>query len=130
MTAPSIQLVRPTRFATLSPMAARAALSFALVAGWVLVAITLSPWKSGFAGGPSRGASDVDLYRAETERIRNGESYYSAVKSELESRGYPTRSVLNWRTPLPVWLIAILPAGGAQALLIALAAGVLGIAAH
>jgi hypothetical protein len=109
MTARSLQLVRPTRFAELSPFAARAVLSLALVFGWLLVAITLSPWKSGFADAPSRGTGDIPLYRAEAERIRGGEYYYAAVKAELESRGYPTRSVLNWRTPLPVWLIGVLP---------------------
>jgi hypothetical protein len=130
MTAPSIQFLRPTRFATLSPFAARAVLSFALVVGWLLVAITLSPWKSGFADAPSRGAGDVELHRAEVERIRGGEYYYSAVKAELDSRGYPSRSILNWRTPLPVWLIGVLPSGGGQALLIALSACVLGVAGH
>jgi hypothetical protein len=130
MVAPSIQIRRPTRFATLSPITARVVLSLALVAGWLLVAITLSPWKSGFADAPSRGTGDVELYRAEAERVRSGEYYYSAVKQELETRGYPTASILNWRTPLPVWLIGVLPVGGAQALLIALAVCLLGVAGH
>jgi hypothetical protein len=114
----------------MSPFAARAVLSFTLVVGWLLVAITLSPWKSGFADAPSRGAGDIELYRAEAQRVRAGEYYYSAVNQELESRGYPMRSVLNWRTPLPIWLIGVLPAGGGQALLIALAVCLLGIAGH
>jgi hypothetical protein len=130
MTAPSLQILRPTRFATLSPIAARAVLSFALVVGWILVAITLSPWKSGFADAPSRGVSDIDLYRAQAERIRGGERYYSVVKDELESRGYPTRNVFNWRTPLPVWLIGMLPERGGQVLLVALTVCLMGMAAH
>jgi hypothetical protein len=114
----------------LPPIAARATLSFALVVGWLLVAITLSPWKSGFADAPSRGVGDVELYRAEAERVREGEYYYTAVEDELESRGYPTASILNWRTPLPIWLIGVLPAGGGQALIIGLAVCLLGVAGH
>lgn len=41
--------------------------------------------------------------------MRAGESYYDAAAAELRARGYPTRSVFNWRTPLPVWLVGILP---------------------
>ena len=73
------------------------------------VAVTLSPLRSGFADGPDRGPGDVGLYRAEVERMHDGYHYYDAVDVELRSRGYPTRSVFNWRTPLPVWLIAALP---------------------
>lgn len=74
-----------------------------------LVGITLSPLRSGFADAPNRGPGDVALYQAEVERIRSGESYYEAAANELPDRGYPTRSVFNWRTPLPVWLVAQLP---------------------
>jgi hypothetical protein len=109
---------------------ARAILFGTFTAVVLLVAITLSPWKSGFADAPSRGAGDVALYRAKIERIRNGETYYAAAKAELEPRGYPTRSILNWRTPLPVWLIAILPANGGQVLIAAVAIGVLALSGH
>ncbi len=82
------------------------------------VAVTFSPLKSGFADAPSRGPGDVALYNAEAARIRAGESYYSAAAAELRERGYPTRSLLNWRLPLPVWLIGVLPDNQAgQALL-------------
>jgi hypothetical protein len=52
----------------------------------------------------------VALYRAEVDRIHNGEGYYQAAAAELTARGYPTRSVFNWRTPLPMWLLGKLPA--------------------
>src|SRR5262245_19616252 len=71
-----------------------------------LAGITLSSLRSGFADAPSRGPGDVALYQAEVERIRAGESYYEAAANELPARGYPTRSVFNWRTPLPVSLVA------------------------
>jgi hypothetical protein len=37
--------------------------------------------------------------------MRQGAAYYDAAAAELTARGYPTRSVFNWRTPLPVWLV-------------------------
>src|SRR5262249_42674640 len=36
-----------------------------------------------------------------------GEGYYAAAATELRARGYPTKSVFNWRTPLPIWLIGV-----------------------
>ena len=86
----------------------------ALLLGWLLLtllclAVTFSPLRSGYAGAPDRGSGDVQLYRAEVDRIAAGESYYSAAGDELRARGYPTKSVFNWRTPLPMWLVAQLP---------------------
>jgi len=71
--------------------------------------------------------SDLDLYRAEVARMRAGESYYQAAEAELTPRGYPTRSVFNWRTPLPVWLIAALPRLTAQAVLVGLGLALVGL---
>jgi hypothetical protein len=93
-------------------------LAVAAVTALLLVAVTFSPLRSGFADAPSRGAGDVELYQAEAARIAAGDSYYAAVEGELRERGYPMQSVFNWRTPLPVWLVAVLPQGGAQVLLI------------
>ena len=75
----------------------------------LFVAITLSPLKSGYADAPDRGPGDVALYRAEIDRLHAGESYYSVAGDELRPAGYPTRSVFNWRTPLPMWLVADCP---------------------
>jgi hypothetical protein len=72
------------------------------------IAVTLSPLASSNAyGKPTEG--DVALYRAEVERVRAGEGFYDASAAELTARGYPTRSVFNWRTPLPMWLLGIFP---------------------
>ncbi len=56
-----------------------------------------------------RGAGDAALYRAIVDRIHNGEGYYNATAAEQTAQGYPTQSVFNWRTPLPLWLIGRLP---------------------
>ncbi len=90
-------------------MHARLLLGLFLLTAVLFVAVTLSPLAQGFADAPSRGPGDLDLYAAEVERMHAGASYYDAAAAELVARGYPTRSVFNWRTPLPVWLIAKLP---------------------
>ena len=99
-----------TGYARLSPLAARTVL-VALVATIVLfVGVTLSPNKiDNVANAARRGPGDVQLYQAEVQRIHTGEGYYQAAAAELTERGYPTRSVFNWRTPLPMWLIGKLP---------------------
>ena len=74
------------------------------------VAVTLSPLSSSNLGPHPNEAGDVALYRAEVDRIHRGEGYYQAAAAELTARGYPTRSVFNWRTPLPVWLLGKMPA--------------------
>jgi len=46
--------------------------------------------------------SDVDLFRAIVDRVHSGEGFYPASRAELVARGYPTRSLFNWRMPLPL----------------------------
>ncbi|HTU26260.1 MAG TPA: hypothetical protein VMF30_12720 [Pirellulales bacterium] len=117
-------------FAPSSMRHARTVLAVAAVTALLLVAVTFSPLRSGFADAPDRGAGDVVLYQAEAGRIAAGENYYDTIASELRSRGYPMQSVFNWRTPLPVWLVGVLPHDWAQALLVATAgaAWLLGLA--
>lgn len=81
---------------------------FAITAAF-FVAVSLSPLAEGFADVTDRGPNDFDLYSAEVARIQAGESYHDAAAAELPARGYPTRSIFNWRTPLPMGLIAVLP---------------------
>ena len=118
---PGIQ--NPSPFAAISPQAARTALRITGLMIVLLVAVSLSPWASGFADKPSRGAGDVQLYRAEIDRIAAGEGYYQAADEELHQRGYPTRSVFNWRTPLPMWLLGVLPGEIFGRLIIGILAG-------
>lgn len=88
---------------------ARVALTLFFLSAALFVAVTLSSLRSGFADAADRGPGDVGLYSAEAKLIQDGTPYYDAVEQELKSRGYPTRSVFNWRTPLPVWLFGKLP---------------------
>ncbi len=104
-----IALVRPTDYSGVSRTKAIAVLS---LAGAVLVfflAISLSPLKNEVDRGPNPGPGDVDLYNAEIKRMQAGESYYAAAAQELRSRGYPTKSVFNWRTPTPLAIFGSLP---------------------
>jgi hypothetical protein len=93
-----------------SPRTARLVLATALLLAIAGVALAVSPLRSGRADRPPSGRpGDVALYLAEIARMRAGEGYYQAAAAELRQRGYPTRSVFNWRTPLPIWLVAHLP---------------------
>lgn len=122
---------RDHSLARLTPSQARTVLCGFVAVTAVLIGISLSPLRSGYADAPSRGAGDVELYHAEVVRMRAGENYYLAAKTELEARGYPTRSILNWRTPLPMAFVAALPNENiARGLLIAIAIAVLGLACH
>ncbi len=84
-----------------------------LLAAFVLasacVVITLSPWKTGFADQDRRHAGDIALYAAIVEGIHAGEPFYAVSEREMTERGYPTRSVFNWRAPVPLWLFGHLP---------------------
>jgi len=104
---------------------ARLTLGVFLLTAALFVAVTFSPLKSGFADAPDRGPNDFELYRAEVDRIGSGQSYYDAAAAELTARGYPTGSIFNWRTPLPVWLVGHLPDSAMANVILALAGLVL-----
>ncbi len=98
-----------TLYARLSRRQARAVLSLIAVAAVAGAMVTLSPLGSTNLNPHEGLAGDVELYRAEVDRIHNGQGYYQAAAAELTARGYPTRSVFNWRTPLPMWLLGKMP---------------------
>jgi hypothetical protein len=114
-----------TGFARLSPQNARAVLAITLAVVVSFVAISISPLAGEFAFARPAGPGDVQLYQAEVQRIANGEGYYEAASHELHARGYPTLSVFNWRTPLPMWLVGILPNELTRRLVIGSLAGLL-----
>ncbi len=115
----------------LTPRQACIALLGALLLAIVGVAVTLSPARSGSAHkAPDDIPGDVALYQAEIARMRSGEGYYQAAAAELRERGYPTASLFNWRTPLPMWLIARLPEPGGKVLVGLLAVLLIGCGAR
>ena len=95
---------KTTRYSNISCNTAR--LIIILVVGLII---------SGFASFSSdnsnsnRGGEDLRCYRSIVDRIRSGEGYYQAAYGELLSRGYPTGSIFNWRTPLLGWAFGHLP---------------------
>ena len=70
-----------TGFNRLSRRAAAGALLLTAATMAWFVAVSISPSASGFADKPSRGASDVDLYVAEIQRVAQGETYYAAANT-------------------------------------------------
>lgn len=103
---PAGTAVSATRFRGLNRRQARLVLAalFLAVAGCLSVSLGKAPKIS--AG---TGQRDVDLNYAVAQRVRAGEAFYDAMGGELRARGYPLRSVFNWRTPLHLELIAHLP---------------------
>ena len=53
-------------------------------------------------------------------RIRAGEAYYAAFGDELRRRGYPARSIFNWRTPMLLSALARVPDLAGKAVLMAI----------
>jgi hypothetical protein len=98
-----------TGYSRLSPPLARIVLASIVSACGLGIAVTFSPLANNNLTENECKTSDLELYRAEVDRIHAGEGYYQVLSSELTSRGYPTRSVFNWRTPLPLWLLGQLP---------------------
>ena len=96
-------------FCRLRPWPARGVLIAAAVLAVLGAAITVSPWGNNCAHQPPSRPSDVLLYQGVVERMVGGAGYYEALSTELVDRGYPTRSVFNWRLPLPLGLIGYLP---------------------
>jgi hypothetical protein len=76
------------------------------------------PAKTGTA---QTGEGDLGLFRAVVDGERAGRPYYDVYGAESRSRGYPTRSVFNWRQPLLMRTLALLPRIAGKVLLIVLA---------
>ena len=95
------------------------------------VAVTFSPLKSGYADAPSRGPGDAALVPGRNRADSGRRVVLSGRQCRTARARLSTRSIFNWRMPLPVWLIGILPdAALGQALLgaMSLALFVLGFA--
>ena len=55
-----------------------------------------------------QSGGDLELFSSIVARLQAGTPYYVAMGSELRARGYPTASVMNWRTPLHLSTVAVL----------------------
>jgi hypothetical protein len=99
-----------TGYARLPPWQARGVLAAFVLLSCFCLAVAPEPPPTCNVREEGSQTGDVALYRAEIARIHAGEDYYQVAGEELVARNYPTRSVFNWRTPLPMWLIGKLPA--------------------
>jgi hypothetical protein len=93
-----------TRFAQLNR--ARTAIALACLAAFT-VACLLSLGDRALRVENRTDESDLKMYRRVVNRLHAGEGYYSALGSELRKGGFPSRSVLNWRTPFHLETLAI-----------------------
>jgi hypothetical protein len=110
----------------LSPAWRRTIVALVAVTMALLVAVSLSRAPA-ISGEGVVAAGDAVSYGRIIERMRAGEGYYEAAHAVLLADGYGTRSVFNWRTPAWPAVLAMLPPGGGQALLGALALVGLGL---
>ncbi len=105
---PSLSIGDSTRFRGVGRQPARWVLAGFVVFSALCVYISLSPHRIAFYDREKK-PSDLELYWAEVQRIADGQRYYEAAAIELSSRGYPTQSPFNFRMPLPMWLLGVLP---------------------
>jgi hypothetical protein len=113
------------------PLSTPAAYRILLVVGLPAV-FALVMWLTSARPGSHKavqGEGDLALFRAVVNAQRIGQSYYEAYGAESRRLGYPTRSLFNWRQPLLLRTLALLPNWMAVGLFVAVAAGLL-IQAH
>lgn len=89
------------------PSRLRAVCFLTALVGVGLAAVAAPP--SALMPGSSAGPSDVAVFEAVVANLRSGTSYYPAYGTALRRAGYPTRDAFNWRTPLWLSTIALLP---------------------
>ncbi|MCE9530215.1 MAG: hypothetical protein K8T89_03630 [Planctomycetes bacterium] len=96
-----------TRFADLSPRAARAVLfAFLTLATWALfTAWPMLSWEF----GPRQTAYDLAVFEAIVQRVHDGQGYYDAVQVEFANFGYKTHSTFHWRQPTLFWVVGMSP---------------------
>ena len=119
---PPIWLTEPSRYAGLSPAAAR--IGLACIALLILLA-----WTALLAVDPTatdRAADeggDLQLYAGIVDALRHGGSYYAVTADALRTNDYPLRPFVTFRLPTLATVLASLPEWLGVALLYLLAAG-------
>ena len=124
----SLWLATPSRYAGLTPQAARIALALlALLLAATFLALA-SPGPPPVSRDPAQRAqdqADVMLYESIVQDMRGGQDYYSAAAQELRSGDYPMRPFVTFRLPTLAVVQALLPRDVTIGLLYALTVGVL-----
>lgn len=77
--------------------------------------------------GTNRQIGDRVVFSAVVRRLQRGESYYTAMRTELQAGNYPTASVFNWRTPLHLSILSSLTVAGSRVILGAIAIAAVGL---
>jgi hypothetical protein len=99
-----------------------------LVHGWLVPRHpAVGTVRTGGQQGSTQPGGDSVLFSAVVQRLQSGESYYVAMGTELQARGYPTASPFNWRTPLHLWVLASVSETGGRVILGALAIAALAL---
>ena len=109
-----------TRFDSVAPGLARLVLAVLAVATVISVLVALPMVDR--EKDPARHG-DLQTYSLVVERLQAGEPYYQALHTELLAGGYGVRSIFNWRPPLFLLALSMLPSPVvAQGILVVLAA--------
>lgn len=103
----SIVMRLPSRFRALPRPAAAIALATAVLVILGLLWIALSVPQTDSAASSNGG--DLAMYGRLVDRMRHGEDYYAAARTELSAGHYAMQSVFNWRTPLLPWFLSLFP---------------------
>jgi hypothetical protein len=88
----------------LSPLKARI-----ILIGLLLLLVAGLAIKPPKAPAAPKGQGDLGLFSTVVGQMRGGKPYYAAMRDELRRRGYPTRSVFNWRMPIVFRAVAVKP---------------------
>lgn len=129
---PIIQLGAPSRFAGLTPLAARLAL--ALLAALMMIGLA-STWRTTTAStaetvhiAPVDEAAEHDdlrLYQAIIAGVAEGRDYHAVAAEEQRARGFPLKPFVTMRLPTLATLSALLGPAATRGALLALALAVL-----
>lgn len=117
---PPLWLAQPSRYAGLSPQAARIAL--AALAALILLSFSAFFTADPTADSPAPGeGGDLQLYSGIVDALRHGGQYYAVTADALRFNDYPLRPFVTFRLPTLATILAALPDWAIGALLYLLA---------